>query len=113
MAAERRSQLWERKGRETPNLPEDRYLIVAKNGEPLRKTALDSSWKRFIALLLREEIIHVSQRFGIHDLKRQGITDTPGTRYDKQEASGHKSSAMMDIYDLSVPLVSTPERISE
>lgn len=109
MAVERRTQLWACKSRETPKLPEDRYLIVAKTGEPLRKTALDSSWKRFIALLLREEIIHASQRFGLHDLKRQGITDTPGTRYDKQEASGHRSSAMMDIYDLSIPLVSTPE----
>lgn len=46
MAVERRSQLWARKSRETPKLPEDRSLIVAKSGGPLRKTALGSSWKR-------------------------------------------------------------------
>ena len=70
---------------------------------------MELAYLRFIAMLLREEVIHSSQRFGIYGLKRQGITDTPGTRYDKQEASGHRSSAMMDIYDLSIPLVSTPE----
>ncbi|ARA83972.1 hypothetical protein B5U27_27410 [Pseudomonas amygdali pv. lachrymans] len=38
-------------------------------------------------------------------LKRRGITDTAGTRADKQEASGHRDGAMMDVYDLSIPLV--------
>lgn len=35
----------------------------------------------------------------------RGITDTKGTRADKQEGSGHRSANMMDTYDLSVPLV--------
>ena len=54
-------------------------------------------------------VITTNERFGLHDLKRKGITDTLGTRADKQEASGHKSEAMMDIYDRSVPQVDTPE----
>jgi hypothetical protein len=41
----------------------------------------------------------------MHDLKRKGITDTPGTRHEKQDASGHRSSSMLDVYDLSVPVV--------
>jgi hypothetical protein len=41
----------------------------------------------------------------MHDFKRKGITDTVGTRADKQQASGHKDESMMDVYDLSVPLV--------
>lgn len=45
------------------------------------------------------------QRFGLHDFKRRGITDTEGTRADKQQASGHRSEGMLDVYDLSVPVV--------
>lgn len=41
----------------------------------------------------------------MHDFKRKGITDTLGTRADKQQASGHKDESMMDVYDLSVPTV--------
>ncbi|RMQ58359.1 Prophage PSPPH06, site-specific recombinase phage integrase, partial [Pseudomonas savastanoi pv. glycinea] len=44
-----------------------------------------------------------------HDLKRRGITDTAGNRADKQEASGHRDGAMMDVYDLSVPLVNASQ----
>ncbi|WP_038278190.1 hypothetical protein, partial [Zymobacter palmae] len=70
---------------------------------------MEQAYLHFIALLLHEEVVHSSQRFGIYGLKSQGITDMPSTRYDKQEALGHRSSTMMDIYDLSIPLVSTPE----
>lgn len=41
----------------------------------------------------------------MHDFKRKGITDTLGTRADKQQASGHKDEWMVDVYDLSVPMV--------
>ncbi|MEG0246186.1 MAG: integrase, partial [Pseudomonas sp.] len=54
---------------------------------------------------IKAEIITAEQRFGMHDFKRRGITDTVGNRADKQEASGHRDESMMDIYDLSVPLV--------
>jgi hypothetical protein len=47
---------------------------------------------------------HQDQRFGLHDLKCKGITDTPGTRADKQQASGHRSESMMDVYDMSVAI---------
>jgi hypothetical protein len=40
--------------------------------------------------------------------KRKGITDTAGIRADKQQASGHKDQSMMDVYDLSVPMVDPP-----
>jgi len=38
-------------------------------------------------------------------MKHRGITDTPGTRAEKQLASGHKTEAMLDVYDHSVPRV--------
>lgn len=46
------------------------------------------------------------ERLGMHDFKRKGITDTVGNRADKQQAYGHKDESMMDVYDLSVPIVS-------
>ena len=47
-------------------------------------------------------------QFGSHDLERKRVTDTKGTRADKEEASGHRSNSMIDIYDLSLPKVVTP-----
>jgi hypothetical protein len=37
-----------------------------------------------------------------HDLKRKGASDTKGT---KQEASGHRNSAMLNIYDVKPIIV--------
>lgn len=45
------------------------------------------------------------QRFGRHDFKRKDITDTVGTRADKQQASGHEDESMVNVYDLSVSTV--------
>lgn len=107
-AADRRAAIWKAKGRPVPMHPEARPLIVAADGGGLRKSSLDTAWQRLIKMAIEEEVITAEQRFGLHDLKRRGITDTKGTRHAKQEASGHKSAAMMDTYDLSVPLVPHP-----
>lgn len=45
-------------------------------------------------------------RFALHDLKRRGITDTPGDRKQKQDANGHRYESMLYTYDFSLPLVS-------
>lgn len=58
-----------------------------------------------IHLAIETEVITAEQRFALHDPKRRGITDTAGTRADKQQASGHRSAAMLDVYDLSVAVV--------
>lgn len=79
---------------------------MASHGGPLRKSSLDTAWQRFITLALVDEVITPEQRFALHDLKRRGITDTAGTRADKQEASGHRDPKMMDVYDHSIPTVS-------
>jgi len=47
-------------------------------------------------------ILSKVDRFDLHNLKHRGVTDTPG---DKQVASGHKSPAMMHVYDHSLPTV--------
>jgi len=101
----RRQEIRDKKKCPIPARPEDRYLFVSESGTPLVKSSLDSSWKRFITLMLKAEIIEESQRFGLHDLKRRGTTDTKGTRAEKQEAGGWKNEEMVDIYDHSIPTV--------
>jgi hypothetical protein len=71
----------------------------------LSKSGLDTAWQRFMTLAVKEGVLTAEERFGLHDMKRRGITDTAGTRADKQQASGHKSAAMVDVYDQSLPRV--------
>lgn len=47
-----------------------------------------------------KKIVTQEERFSPHDLKRKGITDTPGTGAEKKDAAG-LSEAMMKTYDLS------------
>lgn len=107
-AQQRRARIWSDAGRNLPRLAENRALIVARDGEALKKSGLDTAWQRFMKRMIEDGVLDSSERFGLHDLKRKGITDTLGTRHEKQEASGHRSSGMMDVYDLSVPVVATP-----
>lgn len=80
-------------------------IIFGSNGKSLHKEGFDTAWQRMIKLALKQDVIEKSERFSLHDLKRMGVTDTKGTRADKQQASGHRSAAMMDIYDFEVPVV--------
>ncbi len=107
-AQTRRAEIWGKVHRLPAKAKENRPLLVARNGEALQKSSLDTAWQRFMTRMIKDEVIEPAERFGLHDLKRQGITDTTGTRHEKQEASGHRSSGMMDIYDLSLPQVEIP-----
>jgi len=51
---------------------------------------------------VKEGILSQDERFGLHSLKHRGVTDTRG---DKKLASGHKTDAMMHLYDHSLPVV--------
>lgn len=104
-AKTRRDQIWKGRGTAVPTNPEMRYIITAEHGGALGKSGLDTAWNRFMRNAIKAGVITTEQRFGLHDLKRRGITDTPGTRADKQQASGHRDESMLDIYDLSVPTV--------
>lgn len=84
--------------------PEDRYLFISEDGEPLSKSGLDSAWQRLIAKAVKDQVISEDQRFSLHDLKRKGGTDTAGNSADKQDALG-VSAPMMKVYDLSLPRV--------
>lgn len=100
-----RAEVWTRRAMPTPIQPARRPLIIASHGGALSKSGLDTAWQRFITKAIEAGEIQEEDRYGLHDLKRRGITDTTGNRADKQEASGHRDESMMDIYDLSVPLV--------
>lgn len=105
--AERR-RIWAKRGMATPIDATQRPLLVNQKGTPITRSGMNTIWRAFMAKAIKAGIITEDQRIGLHDLKRSGVTDTVGTRADKQQASGHRSAAMMDIYDLSVPGVSTP-----
>ena len=77
-----------------PLHPENRPLVVARTGDALTKSALDTARQRFIHQAIDAEIITAEERFSLHDLKRKGITDYKGTRAEKQEGSGHRSATM-------------------
>jgi len=44
-------------------------------------------------------------RFGLHDMKRRSVTDTPGTQADKLDASGLSDFKILRTYDKSKPIV--------
>lgn len=100
-----RARIWEFRKTPIPMTASKRFIIVASHGGPLRKTSLDTAWQRFITLAIADGEIDQEDRFALHDLKRRGITDTIGTRAEKQEASGHRDAKMLDVYDHSIPIV--------
>jgi len=93
-----------RHGVAPPRDPHQRYLFLSEDGSPLSKSGLDSAFQRLMHRAIDTGVIAAHQRFGLHDLKRKGITDTPGTKAEKQEAAG-LTEAMMTVYDFSVPHV--------
>lgn len=100
-----RSETWSRLKKPIPLRAKQRYLIISATGGQLSKSGLDTAFQRLMTQAVERCVLTEDQRFGLHDFKRKGITDTLGTRADKQEASGHKDEAMLDIYDLSIPVV--------
>ncbi len=100
-----RRRIWDDKAYPYPVNPERRFIIVAAHGGALQKSGLDTAWQRFITRAIEDGAISQEQRFALHDLKRRGITDTPGDRKQKQDASGHRDESMLDIYDFSLPVV--------
>jgi site-specific recombinase XerC len=104
---ERRHRIWNRKGRvrPVPLRAIDRYLLVERGGNPIRKSALDTAWQRLITEAISAGVIDESERFSLHGLKHRGITDS-----DNKAAGGHRTEAMRQRYDHEVPLVKPPRK---
>jgi|TARA_R110002073_G_scaffold213579_1_gene373958 site-specific recombinase XerD len=104
-----RDALWKKKGRAYPLRPEHRFLVVNNSGDCLTKSGWQSIWRSFLERAIKAEIMVEEDWFGLHDIKRRGTTDTEGTAEVKLEATGHKSRAMLPIYDKSIARVKTPK----
>ena len=104
-ARKERQRIWDRKHFPVTIKDTEKLVIVGTEGYGLKRSSLDSAWQRFIKMAMEENVIAAEDRFSLHDLKRRGATDTTGTKADKQEATGHRSEAMLQIYDKSVPVV--------
>lgn len=101
-----RKRQWAAKpGRVTPIKPADRYLFVAQDGDPLLKSTFDSAWQRFMTLAIRDAAITAEQKFSLHGLKHRGVTDTKGTRAQRQDAAGHRQERTFDRYDHDLHIV--------
>lgn len=99
----RRARIWLK--RPSFRAQEARPLVVAEDGSALSKSALNSAWRRSMAVAIAEGVIPEGERFGLHGLKHRGVTDTPGTMADKKRASGHKTDAMTAHYDHELQVV--------
>jgi site-specific recombinase XerD len=86
-------------------LPQSRPIFISKRtGDLIAPSTLETAKKRIDALAKAkaEELGIDYTHFTFHDLKRKGVTDTEG---NKQEASGHRSAAMLNIYDVKPIIV--------
>ena len=86
-----------------PIRAEGRYLFVSEDGEWLTEDGWQTAWGRMMRNAVKDGVLSQDERFGLHSLKQRGVTDTKG---DKKEASGHKTDAMMHVYDHSLSIVS-------
>lgn len=110
-ARARRDRIWAKKRIPAPIRPIDRLVLVNDRGAPLSRKALDTIWGRMMRDAVAAGVITTEQRFGSHDLKRRGITDTTGGKAAKKDAGGHKTDSMLEVYDFEVPEVDTPRGV--
>jgi hypothetical protein len=97
-----RTQVWERRNFPRPMRPDQRFLFVGEDGEPLTRSGFNTSWGRMIRAAVKAGVLTEEQRFALHGLKHRGITDTKG---DKQKAAGHVTPQMTARYDHELPEV--------
>lgn len=72
--------------------PINPYLIRGMSGQKLTESGFQTLWQKLMAKAVAQGV----ERFIFHDLKSKGVSDTEG---GKQQASGHKSAAMVAVYD--------------
>lgn len=105
-----RASRWAAHRRPEPSQASSHFLLVDGRGEPLARNALSLAIGRLKKLAREAGILRPGDKFSLHGLKHLGVTDTPGNRADKRLASGHKTDAMLDVYDHEVPVVKPPSR---
>lgn len=109
-ALARRKRLWSKPGTLVPLDPAKRVALVGDSGKQLLPNTIQLAWTNLMRRAIKNKAIRPEERFTSHGCKHKGVTDSPGNRHDKQQASGHRSERMMDVYDHEVPVVPTSER---
>lgn len=74
------------------------YLFCDTYGKPIMDDSFTSAWDRFMtktAAQAKQDGVDF-ERFKFHHLKAKGVSDFIG---DKKRASGHKTDAMVAVYD--------------
>lgn len=69
------------------------WLVPSPSRGRIAETTIQTAWQR----AMTSWAALGNPRFTLHDLKRKGVSDTTG---DKLAASGHRSAAMLRIYDV-------------
>jgi integrase len=75
------------------------YLIHDRAGQPIKKNAFDSAWRR---LMDKVEAAGI-ERFTFHDLKAMGISA------HKHHHGGHRSAKMRKVYLRKLPSIEATE----
>ena len=100
-AQQTRDAFWKKKRMVTPLDAKKRPIVIGQNGRQVTSSAWQDAWKGLLINLTKEGIITKEQWFGLHDMKRRGITDTKGTKSSKLDATGHSSIQQLNVYDKS------------
>lgn len=104
-AKRKRAAIWQARKQPSPLHADKRYLFISeRTGDPLTASSIKTAKNRIdkLAKDKAERLGIEYHHFVFHDLKRKGISDTEG---DKLKASGHRTPSMLNIYDVSVPIV--------
>jgi len=110
--ANRRNEIWRGKP-VIPLAPDKRVLLVTESGRAVGRNTLNSAWQRAMQQALKAGVITAETRFGLHATKHRGVTDTPGTRRDNQDAAGHRSPTMTDVYNHALDVYDPAGNVSK
>lgn len=69
------------------------FIIPGASRGRMAESTIQTAWQRCMV----DWALLGNKRFTIHDLKRKGVSDARG---DKLAASGHRSMAMLKVYDV-------------
>ena len=103
--AARRNAIWRNRLPVVPLAPAKRPVVVTESGRPVGRYTLNSAWRRAVKQGMDAGVLTAETRFGLHGLKHRGVTDTPGGRTARQDAAGHKTPAMTDLYSHDLDVV--------
>lgn len=102
---QKRAAIFQDRRQPSPIRAEDRYLFVSEHtGDRINDHTFKTAWQRVMKMAeeqAKKEGVEFT-RFTFHDLKKKSISDFDG---DKMAASGHRTQAMVNLYDLSIPLI--------